>query len=84
MSTEPSSQPSTEKPPRKATFGGMPISEQARDRRGGTKFFDSADWVINPQGQKHTAPSSTEIESRTREEPKDSPLSSIDAAVEEN
>ena len=84
MSTEPSSQPPPEQPRRKATFGGMPVSEQARDRRGGTKFFDSADWVMDPQGQKHTAPSSTEIESRTREDPKDSPLSSIDASVEEN
>ena len=77
------SQPSqqTEPEKRKTRFGELPVSSAAKDRRGGTKFFDSAEWVMRGKdvglvgsGQ-CPSPSSTVIESQTHEVTTDSPLS---------
>lgn len=75
MSSEGPTAPAAAK---KARFGDMVVSEHARDKRAGEKFFDSADWVIEGKTSGHGPASPSVLESKTHENPTDSPLASTE------
>ncbi|OHT03880.1 hypothetical protein TRFO_28778 [Tritrichomonas foetus] len=61
---------------KKAMFGDLPVSESAKEKRGGVKFFNSAtfEWNKEDPPQNEKKPSYHDIDSLTPQEPSDSPL----------
>ena len=59
-------------------FGNLPVSESAKEKRGGVKFFNSATFEFNQANgegnQQKKAPSYMDIDSLTPGEPSESPL----------